>query len=68
MNMRISKSKFCAGVQCLKRLHLLVHEPEIAAEPDGKHHVSHGWKIDARGLHSLGQLPGLRQFQVRVHP
>src|SRR5271170_1017496 len=33
--MRISKSKFCAGVQCLKRLYLLVHEPEIAAEPDG---------------------------------
>jgi hypothetical protein len=35
VNMRISKSKFCAGVQCLKRLYLLVHEPELAAEPDG---------------------------------
>ena len=35
MSMRISKSKFCAGVQCLKRLYLLVHEPELAAEPDG---------------------------------
>jgi len=35
VSMRISKSKFCAGVQCLKRLYLLVHEPEIAAEPDG---------------------------------
>ena len=34
MSMRISKSKFCAGVQCLKRLYLLVHEPELAAEPD----------------------------------
>jgi predicted RecB family nuclease len=32
--MRISKSKFCAGVQCLKRLYLLVHEPELAAKPD----------------------------------
>jgi len=32
--MKISKSKFCAGVQCLKRLYLLVHEPELAAEPD----------------------------------
>src|SRR5258708_12921276 len=30
--MKISKSKFCAGVQCLKRLYLLVHEPELAAE------------------------------------
>ena len=35
MSMRISKSKFCAGVQCLKRLYLLVHEPELAAQPDG---------------------------------
>jgi predicted RecB family nuclease len=35
VSMRISKSKFCAGVQCLKRLYLLVHEPALAAEPDG---------------------------------
>jgi predicted RecB family nuclease len=35
VSMSISKSKFCAGVQCLKRLYLLVHEPELAAEPDG---------------------------------
>jgi hypothetical protein len=33
--MRISKSKFMAGVQCLKRLYLQVHEPELAAEADG---------------------------------
>jgi len=32
--MKISKSKFCAGVQCLKRLYLQVHQPELAAEPD----------------------------------
>jgi predicted RecB family nuclease len=32
--MRISKSKFCAGVQCLKRLYWLVHEPELAVQPD----------------------------------
>src|SRR5438552_17915929 len=32
--MKISKSKFVAGVQCLKRLYLLVHEPELAAQPD----------------------------------
>ncbi len=35
MNTRISKSKFVAGVQCLKRLYLQVHQPELAAEPDG---------------------------------
>ena len=32
--MRISKSKFMAGRQCLKRLYWQVHEPELAAEPD----------------------------------
>lgn len=34
MSNRISKSKFCAGCQCLKRLYLQVHQPELAAEPD----------------------------------
>jgi predicted RecB family nuclease len=33
VSVRISKSKFVAGVQCLKRLYLQVHQPEIAAEP-----------------------------------
>ena len=32
--MRISKSKFCAGVQCPKRLYLQVHSPELAEQPD----------------------------------
>src|SRR6516225_4408774 len=32
--MRISKSKYMAGVQCLKRLYWQVHHPELAAEPD----------------------------------
>jgi len=31
---KISKSKFVAGVQCLKRLYLQVHAPELAAESD----------------------------------
>jgi predicted RecB family nuclease len=31
---KLSKSKFVAGCQCLKRLYLHVHEPELAAEPD----------------------------------
>jgi predicted RecB family nuclease len=30
----ISKSKFVAGVQCLKRLYWLVHEPGLAGGPD----------------------------------
>jgi predicted RecB family nuclease len=32
--MRISKSKFMAGRQCLKRLYFQVRQPELAAEPD----------------------------------
>jgi predicted RecB family nuclease len=31
---RISKSRFIAGVQCLKRLYWQVHAPELAAQPD----------------------------------
>lgn len=33
--MKISKTKFMAGVQCLKRLYLLVHEPELGGEANG---------------------------------
>jgi hypothetical protein len=32
--MKISKSKFVAGAQCLKRLYWQVQQPELAAEPD----------------------------------
>jgi len=35
LKMKISKTKFIAGVQCLKRLYLLVHAHELAAQPDG---------------------------------
>ena len=31
---RISKSKFVAGVQCLKRLYFQIHQPELAEEAD----------------------------------
>ncbi len=34
MTVRLSKSKFVAGCQCLKRLYFQVHEPELAAQPD----------------------------------
>ena len=32
--MKISKSKFVVGTQCLKRLYWRVHEPELAGVPD----------------------------------
>src|ERR1700739_2231309 len=34
MSIKISKSKFVAGCQCLKRLYWQVHQPELAKEPD----------------------------------
>lgn len=34
MTVKLSKSRFVAGCQCLKRLYLQVYEPELAAEPD----------------------------------
>jgi predicted RecB family nuclease len=33
--MKISKSNFVAGVQCLKRLYFQVHEPELTVQSDG---------------------------------
>jgi predicted RecB family nuclease len=35
VSIRISKSKFVAGCQCLKRLYWQVHQPELASEPGG---------------------------------
>jgi hypothetical protein len=32
--MLLTKSKFVAGSQCLKRLYFIVHQPELAVEPD----------------------------------
>jgi predicted RecB family nuclease len=37
--MKISKSKFMAGVQCLKRLYFQVHEPGLAARAGGANQV-----------------------------
>jgi hypothetical protein len=34
MNIRLSKSKFVAGCQCMKRLYWQVHERELAAQPN----------------------------------
>ena len=32
--MLITKTKFLAGIQCLKRLYLIAYSPELAAQPD----------------------------------
>jgi len=48
--MRISKSKFVAGCQCVKRLYWQVHEPELGAKPDASDQA-----IMAQG-HEVGML------------
>lgn len=55
--MKISKSKFVAGVQCLKRLYLLVHDPEVAAEPGAadKAIIEQGYEV---GLLARQLFPG----------
>ena len=55
--MNISKSKFVAGIQCLKRLYLEVHQPELAAEPDdaSKAAMAQGYQV---GLVAQKAFPG----------
>ena len=55
--MRISKSKFVAGVQCMKRLYLQVHQPELAAELDdaSKAVMEQGHQV---GLEAQKAFPG----------
>lgn len=36
---RLSKSKFVAGVQCLKRLYYQIHQPELADQAEGSREV-----------------------------
>jgi hypothetical protein len=53
---RSSKSKFVAGVQCLKRLYLQVHSPELAGSSDGTNSIiDQGRKV---GLSAQKAFPG----------
>jgi hypothetical protein len=58
--MRLSKSRFTAGLQCHKRLYLQVHQPELAAQPDESRQArfEQGTEVDrvARGLFPEGVL------------
>jgi predicted RecB family nuclease len=53
----ITKSKFAAGSQCLKRLYLAVHSPELAAQPDesGQAIIDQGQQV---GLLARQMYPG----------
>jgi hypothetical protein len=58
--MRLSKSRFTAGLQCHKRLYLQVHQPGLAAEPDASTQARFEQGIEvgrvARGLFPEGVL------------
>jgi hypothetical protein len=55
--MFITKSKYIAGVQCLKRLYLIVHSPELAVQPDDSDQsiIEQGLEI---GLLARQMFPG----------
>jgi hypothetical protein len=55
--MIISKSKYIAGVQCLKRLYLAVHSPELAGQPDDSNQsiIEQGIEV---GLLARRMFPG----------
>lgn len=55
--MRISKSKFVAGFQCLNGLYWQVHQPQLAAEPDAADEArfEQGYEV---GLLARQMFPG----------
>ena len=55
--MLLTKSKYIAGVQCLKRLYLVVHSPELAVRPDesGQSIIEQGLEV---GLLARQMFPG----------
>ena len=69
MIMRISKSKFVAGCQCVKRLYWQVHEPELAAEPDAADQAimqqGHEVGMLARQLFPGGGSPSVTAGSIR---
>lgn len=57
MTIKLSKSRFVAGCQCLRRLYWQVHEPELAAEPDAAAEaiIQHGHEV---GMLARRLFPG----------
>lgn len=66
---RLSKSRYLAGLQCHKRLYLMIHEPELAAPPNASRQaiLDMGSTVGetARGYFPGGKLieAGYRQSQ-----
>src|SRR5208282_746613 len=57
VTVKLSKSRFLAGSQCLKRLYFQVHQPELAAEPDAASEaiIEHGREV---GMLARKLFPG----------
>src|SRR6266481_3782766 len=55
--MLITKSRYLAGMQCLKRLYLIAYSPELAAQPDESHQaiIDQGQEV---GLLARQMFPG----------
>lgn len=55
--MLITKSKYVAGIQCLKRLYFIAHQPELAAQPGDSDQaiIDQGQEV---GLLARGMFPG----------
>src|ERR1035438_3360435 len=62
---RLSKSKFVAGVQCLKRLYFEIHQPQLAEEADEEQltRLEQGHEVGllAQGRFPCGVLVGFEQ-------
>jgi hypothetical protein len=67
VTIKLSKSRFIAGCQCLKRLYLQVHPPELAAEPDSADQaiIEQGREV---GMLARTLFPGGVAVRNRYHP
>ena len=57
----LSKSKIISGLQCVKRLYLQVHRPEVAETPEqAERLIGFGYRVQeiARSLYPGGKLVG----------
>jgi hypothetical protein len=66
---RLSKSTFMAGVQCLKRLYLQVYQPELARAPDESAlaTVRQGQEVDELARTTVPKGPDAGFAYLRLH-
>lgn len=71
MTIKLNKSRFLAGVQCLKRLYLQVHQPDLAAKlaPAAEAIIEQGHEVGmlARQLFPGGVAVNEENVDVAIH-